>query len=103
MPLIHRVDNAVQATHRQDIKKLKDDSKLEICVGKPPTYQTQSARTPDATETPAGMPLPIITYMPPEYVPPSTSTRSGSAPSMGGIDFAEYKLTQENFYKLVKL
>lgn len=103
VPLIRGIDNEVRATHRQDIEKSKDDSKFEMWVNKPPAYQTQSAPAPDTSEIPKGMPLPIATYVLPDYVPPSTSAGSGSMPPTGGADYAEYRLTQENFAKSVKL
>ena len=69
MPLISEVDNEVQATYKQDIEKLKDKLKFEIHVTKPSAYQPQSAPVPETTKMPEGMPLPITTYVPPDYMP----------------------------------
>lgn len=78
MPLISGVDNEVQATHKQDIEKSKDESKFKICATKPPAYQSQSVPVPKATEMHEGMPLPITIYVPPNYVPQGTSVGSDS-------------------------
>lgn len=72
-------------------------------VNKPPIYQTQFALTPNTSEIPLGMPLPITAYMPPDYVPPSISVGSISAPLMGGENYVEFRLTPKNFAISVRL
>lgn len=102
MPLIFRVDNEIQDIHKKDLEKSKDDSKFKMCVTKPPSYQTQSAPAPNTTDIPTDMPLPITTYVLPEFVPQGTSVGLGSTQFIGGVGFAEYRFTQKNFAKSIK-
>lgn len=110
VPFIRGIDNEVQATHRQDIEKMKDDIKYEIQVNKPLAYQMQSAPAPVTSKIPTGILLPITMYVLPDYMPPSTSIGSASMPLIGGpsntvstpSQYFEYRLTQENFSKSVR-
>lgn len=38
--MIRGVDNEVQASHWQDIERMKDDSKYEMRANKTPAYQS---------------------------------------------------------------
>lgn len=51
---------------------------------------------------PEGMPLPITTYIPPDYVPQGMSAGSESTQFAGGPEFTEYRFNQHNFVKVVK-
>lgn len=53
-------------------------------VNKPPSYKTQLAPVPRTFKMSTSMSLPISTYDPKDYVPPSTSIGSASMPPMGG-------------------
>lgn len=89
---------------------LKDDSKYEPRVKKLPPYQAQSSTTLGTSEIPTGILFPIITYVLPHYMPPSTSKGSASIPPMGGTSktkfvppqYSEYRFTQENYAKTIK-
>ncbi|KAM3324881.1 hypothetical protein P3S67_000005 [Capsicum chacoense] len=69
----------------------------------PNVQPTRHSAIPGTSEYPTGIPLPITTYVPSDYVLSSTSAGSECMPPMGGTDYLEYRLMQENFAKLVKL
>lgn len=78
----------------------------EMRVHKPSAYESQSA----PARVPPGMPLPLTTYVPPDYVPPGTFIGFRLMPPMGETSdtasvpprYSEYRMTQENFSKIVK-
>lgn len=64
VPIIKRMDNEIQTFRRQDIKRSKDDSKFEMRVHKLPVYETHNTPTPEASDVPSCILLPIVTYVP---------------------------------------
>lgn len=53
---------------KQDIKKTKDATKLEIRVHKPPAFITKSQPTLEALDTSLSMALPLATIVPQEIL-----------------------------------
>ncbi|KAF3652197.1 hypothetical protein FXO38_16233 [Capsicum annuum] len=105
VPIIRGVDNEIWASRKQDIERTQHESKFDMRVHKPPVYETQTVPTPEATDVPSGMSLPLVTY-----VLHGTSAGSRFVPLIGDtLDttsippiYSKYRLTQENFARMVK-
>ncbi|KAF3650898.1 hypothetical protein FXO37_18256 [Capsicum annuum] len=89
VPLISGVNNEIQATHKQDIEKMKDVLKLDMRVNRPPAQQTQSVPVPKSVKGPLG----------------SASMLMGGTADFAKVfpQYSEYRLNQENFAKYVRV